>query len=375
MGKKRRKSARKGRARFVVRRLVALAALFVLAVFGFAKLFGTLFPEEDALAASAQDAPPAYIVDPYSVISYELLKLYIGKLEATYPELISSFTIGESAEGRAIPAFSLGRGEMKIICTAAIHACESFTTNYILYVVDRYAHGYAADGTVAGLSYREILDSVTFVIVPMINPDGVNIALNGPDAAADPAKVRAMDLTGIDYDGWKTNANGVDLNRNFPYNWSGTFSGTTHPAARYYAGPSAASEPEVKALIELFASTDFALAVDFHIYGEVIYWKDNGRYRLKEEMAPLVNRLFEITGFEEAGEMDVSEFGGYLENYVRNTYNRYAITVELATASPYDPADFDRAVSEGVYIIPLVCADEMLREQSANEDPQAPAQP
>ncbi len=345
-----------------MRRAAALAVLFALTVFGFTKLFDFILSDKQQEAAPVSSSVPEFIVDPYNTINYEQLKLLISKLESAYPELIKSFSIGTSVEGRSIPAFYLGKGDMRIICTGAVHACEYFTTNYLMYVADRYAHGYETDASAAGLSYRQILDKVTFVIVPMANPDGVNIALNGPDAAANPDKIRAMDLTGIEYGSWKTNANGVDLNRNFPYNWSGTFSGTTHPAARYYAGPSAESEPEVTALTGLLASADFSLLIDFHVYGEVIYWKDNGVHRLKEAMTPLVTRLFETTGYKEAGEIDVSSFGGYLENYARNTYNRYAITVELATSSPYDPADFDEAVSEGVYAIPLVSADQMLKE-------------
>lgn len=102
----------------------------------------------------------------------------------------------------------------------------------------------------------------------MLNPDGVNIAINGPEASLHPGKVKSMDLTGTQYSNWKSNSNGVDLNRNYPFNWNSEISNTTNSAARYYPGPYAASEPETRAMIAFLENTDFCMLVDFHIYIE-----------------------------------------------------------------------------------------------------------
>ncbi|MCB0392218.1 MAG: DUF2817 domain-containing protein [Bdellovibrionales bacterium] len=74
-----------------------------------------------------------------------------------------------------------------------------------------------------------------FALIPCINPDG--FAQNQ-----------------------RVNANGVDLNRNFPsHNWSPEFK-----ESRYYPGPYAGSEIEVQALIKLIANIRPRLIIYFH---------------------------------------------------------------------------------------------------------------
>ena len=88
-------------------------------------------------------------------------------------------------------------------------------------MAEQYAKGYAWNWVYDGMSYRELLDEVRFIIVPMVNPDGVTLAQLGEDYASE--SVSAMPLTD-DYNSglhsWKANINGVDLNRNYPYNWT-----------------------------------------------------------------------------------------------------------------------------------------------------------
>ena len=72
----------------------------------------------------------------------------------------------------------------------------------------------------------------------------------------------------------RTNAHGVDLNRNFPCkDWS--------PAAkspRYFPGPKPASEPEVRALVQLIDQRKPSLIVHFHSWEAcVVYTGAPGR--------------------------------------------------------------------------------------------------
>ncbi|MEO8364559.1 MAG: M14 family metallopeptidase, partial [Ilumatobacteraceae bacterium] len=57
-----------------------------------------------------------------------------------------------------------------------------------------------------------------------------------------------------------TNANGVDLNRNFPYQWRKIF----QLGNEQYSGPSKASEPETKAMIKFMREIKPEIGIWYH---------------------------------------------------------------------------------------------------------------
>ncbi len=347
-------------AKHLARRVIALSALALAAIL-LALNAGSCEPAVETAAPAA--FYPHYVVNPYTPYDHERVMSETAELAASYPGLIETRVIGHSVEGRELVALKLGYGDKTIILNGAIHGCESFGTNFLMYLIDRYAYGYATDAEYEGYSYRELLDEVSFIIVPMLNPDGVNIAQNGAEAAADPASIRSMDMTGTGYYAWKANADGVDLNRNFPYNWS-RFNYVQWPALRYYVGPSANSEPETRAMVSLLASENFCLLADFHSYGETLYWTDNLSEQYYDEHRELAELIMSSVGYDDAGVEDVDEFAGYLSNYARGVYGVFSATVELTPYFGYPVSEFD-AAAEQVYPIGLIMADYAIEHDSA----------
>ena len=88
---------------------------------------------------------------------------------------------------------------------------------------------------VALLTELPVPPGVDLYLVESMNPDGVANNTRG-------------------------NANGVDLNRNFPYNWGPIGA----PGDGQYAGPAAASEPETQAAVELITALRPDLVVWYH---------------------------------------------------------------------------------------------------------------
>lgn len=293
----------------------------------------------------AEQRRPGWIIDPYRPYSYERMARDLQELELLYPELIELHIVGKSVEGRALISYRFGRGPREVLLVGAQHAREYITTGFLLYMTERYAWGYREDRRSKGVSFREVLDAVTFIVVPMMNPDGVNIVQRGFEAAGDPQRVRKMPLTeGREFGCrcWKANANGVDLNRNFDILWVPG----GEPSSSEYHGPSPASEPETETMQRLIDETDFSVLASFHTQGEMIYWaEDNTADRLAEVHEPYVDLLIAETGFRKMPVEAQHGEGGFMTDYARNYKEKLAVTIELCPyigPYPYPESDFDR---------------------------------
>lgn len=146
-------------------------------------------------------------------------------LASAKPEaVIERSVIGTSVEGRDIVAYHLGepdRPRVKtVVLLAAMHGDEAAPSQILRALV----HG------------KPVI-ALDLWVVPTYNPDGV---------AA----------------GTRKNARGVDLNRNFPYQWADL-------DGSYESGPKPASEPETKAMMAFLDRVDPAAILSFHqpLYG------------------------------------------------------------------------------------------------------------
>ena len=118
--------------------------------------------------------------------------------------------------------------------------------------------------------YRQTMLS----IVHMVNPDGVNLVLNGlPSINPWNEKVIQINHGSTDFSGWKANIRGVDLNNQFPANWEFEKGRKPkQPEPRDYPGSAPLSEPESQAMAALTRKRNFSRVLAFHTQGEVIYW-------------------------------------------------------------------------------------------------------
>jgi len=321
----------------------------------------------DRAGEDTQELTEVTHIDPYRKSTVDNVISWIDSLEEAYPELVTSFTAGLSVEGREIKGFTMGRGERVIYMEAAIHPSEYVTSNVLMYIADRYLAGYRSGGHLDGyISFRELLDNFTFYIVPQLNPDGVNIVHNGFYASTLP--VWKYDAQGANYPyQYKANANGVDLNRNFPYRWDPKLENNiTWPCRRYYCGPYAASEPETQAVINVMNSIPAEAFLDFHKFGETISWHDSETDEAYvERYSALGNRLAADSGFDDVGE-EYIEFGGYATNYNLHVNEVFACTVEICRFWNYNENRLDDVV-RNIWRIGLVVGEELLKLDDVKE--------
>ncbi|WP_051459371.1 M14 family zinc carboxypeptidase [Paenibacillus zanthoxyli] len=186
----------------------------------------------------AQAQGQADIVNPKQVYSYSIMKRDIDKLAAAYPDLVSVQTLGKTAYGRELWAVKLGRGESVLFLNGSHHAWEWMTTTLLMKMIDTYAQSYDLDKPVGPYDVREILDHVSIWIVPMVNPDGVTLSQQG--TAGLPKETSALlnryNRGSPNFIRWKANMQGLDLNRQYPANWSTMKNAVNYPTIKITEG-------------------------------------------------------------------------------------------------------------------------------------------
>ena len=137
-------------------------------------------------------------------------------LSEKYPEFIKLSSIGKSEEKRDLTLILLGNpdAEINIMIQASIHAREFITTTVLMSQIDYMLKNVDKQYELTGLTFREMLDKICFHIVPMSNPDGVEIVQTGVISS-----LYKGNRKGVDPRLWKANAKGIDLNANFDALW------------------------------------------------------------------------------------------------------------------------------------------------------------
>ena len=281
-----------------------------------------------------------YVVNPYKEYSYDDMINDAHSLADMYPDLIKLSSIGKSAEGRELLLMKIGRGDRKVFVCGTHHAREYIATTYLMYAMDRYAYAYRTGSLFDGYSPREIFGEITFCVVPMVNPDGVNLVQNGLSAtpAADSiAQMGIYEGEKYGYAAWKANIHGVDVNWNYDKDWSAERNKHLRGSTGFN-GDYPNSEPETAAVAAYVDSVPFDAYFSFHTQGQVYYWADS-----KSHPMYLQNVVAAATGF--TGQWDSGTgIGGSFFDYVYRKYDKPTITLELCPYVgnyPYPDGDFD----------------------------------
>lgn len=107
----------------------------------------------------------------------QLNAVVIQELEIKYPFLEIGI-IGMSVLGNPIPYIKVGTGTKKVFYNAAFHANEWITTPVLLKFVEELAEAYITEKRLNGVDVNRLLRNVQLYVVPMVNPDGVDL-VNG----------------------------------------------------------------------------------------------------------------------------------------------------------------------------------------------------
>ena len=274
------------------------------------------------------------IVNPTVPYTHAQMMRDIGALRARYPGLVGMYHAGYSVYSRTIPVLTVGSGAVKVFLCGAHHAREHISAAYLMYAAEVYAAHAQTGERFGGYNIQELLTKCTMHIMPMVNPDGVTLAQEGPGAFPDAEEIRGMIRVRRTYAEWKANAKGVDLNRQYPAQWDKKHVLVDAPASEMYNGTAPATQPEVRAVMRVCRSNVFKAALSFHAKGEIIYWADAATTDKLPHAQVFAERLSAVSGYEL---MPVSQNPGVyaagFENWFRQEFLYPALVIEL-TPSP-----------------------------------------
>lgn len=289
-----------------------------------------------------------------------------GSCDRMIRELISAYPfcrtelLAATAFQRPIRTLVIGTGPRKVLYTAAHHANEWITSLVLLKYAEDLAQAMTENGSIRGVDANVLARTATIYMVPMVNPDGVDLVTGAIEPGEIPyitARSMADFYPAIPFpEGWKANLLGVDLNLNYPAGWLQAreikFSqGFTRPGPRDYVGRAPLNQLETRALAGYTQYLDPALVLAYHSQGQVIYWQFRdyeipGARELGEAFSQASGYALEDTPYE-------SSFAGYKDWFIQQ-FRRPGYTIEVGLGENPLPLDqFDQIYRENQGILTI----------------------
>lgn len=271
-------------------------------------------------AAQAQE-----IVIPRDGYGYDEMMADLDRLKQRYPQ-IEVGSIGETVLGRTIPVVRLGRGPKEVHYNGAFHGEEWITAVLMMKFIEVYARAQQRGERIGNFDVPGLWEQTSLYVVPMVNPDGVEISQNGVERS-NPYYNLIMQANGgsTDFRNWVANARGVDLNNQFPANWEREAArGPKQPAPRNYSGTAPLTEPEAIAMADFTRAHDFRLVIAWHTQGEEIYWGYEGLEPPESEQ--ITNLFVDISGYRPVRYLQ--SWAGYKDWFIQD-WRRPGFTIEV----------------------------------------------
>ena len=297
------------------------------------------------------------IVNTGVPITSELNQRYLQQIAEKYP-FTKLEEVGVTDFQRPIWMLTIGTGKRHVLFTAAHHANEWITALVLLKYAEDLAEAVQKGGILFGQRAKEMADAVMIHIIPLVNPDGVDLvtgAMTPESAQYLLARELAQKYPAIPFpEGWKANLLGVDLNLNYPAGWLQAreikFSqGYTSPGPRDYVGRAPLDQMETRALANLTEKLNPDLVLAYHSQGKEIYWQFRdyevpGAKKLGEVMA-------RVSGYTLADTPYASSFAGYKDWFIQN-FRRPGYTVEVGSGeNPLPLSQFPEIYRDNVPLL------------------------
>ncbi|MED1607376.1 M14 family metallopeptidase [Cytobacillus kochii] len=290
------------------------------------------------------------LMDRKKSYSFKTLQDDLNQLKEVYP-FIKINEIGYSVTGKPLYEIRIGTGEKQVHYNASFHANEWITTPVLMSLINAYLLSMTNAKPLRGIETLPYYSRVELSVVPMVNPDGVDLVLGGPPEGYK-EEILAINEQKDDFSLWKANIRGVDLNKQYPAKWEYEKERKPDvPSSRDFPGYEPLSEPEAIAMANLVENNNFSLLLAFHTQGEEFYWGYEG---LEPPDSKVIADEFErVSGYRSVQYVD--SFAGFRDWFIKE-YRRPGFTMELGKGvNPLPLSQYEDMYEEmlGVFLASL----------------------
>lgn len=305
------------------RRLIDFAGDYHMPVDALLLMNGGYDTEQKTIEVPVRVTRP--IINTKKFYDHASLTKDLKKLKKLYP-FLEIDSVGRSVLDKELFEVRLGQGKETVHYNGSFHANEWITTAILMKWLNDLLLSLTNGLPLANLYTLPIYTWKKISIVPMVNPDGVDLVLKGDHAAEGKVDVLSINEGFDQFYAWKANIRGVDLNNQFPAGWEveKERKKPKGPAPRDYPGEAYLSEPEAVAMKELAFKRDFEKVIALHTQGKEFYWGYEGN---EPHHAYLIAEEFERqSGYKAVRYVD--SHAGYKDWFIQE-FKRPGFTIEL----------------------------------------------
>jgi hypothetical protein len=266
-------------------------------------------------------------------------------ISVNYPNITRLHTIGYST-GFNLPILAMKisdnpqfqEDEPRILYNGVHHACEIIGVDICLTMLWDLVTKYNTDSFITN-----VINNSEIWIVPIVNPDGHYITRSSIDT------LWRKNCRDNNLNGYWDSGDGVDLNRNYDFQW--VLGGSPDPSHREYRGPYPFSENESRAIRDLAQREKFVFDICYHSHrdwpnGEAVYYP----WRWVNSLAPDYNHIKTIaesialripseigSNYTYSPVFGRATEGGLTRNWLYHAIGTFAYTIEVSRYYYPDP--------------------------------------
>lgn len=297
------------------------------------------------------------IVDTNVNYTYETMEMDVKGLKIRYP-FIETGIAGKSVLGKNLYYIKLGSGPNEVFFNGTHHAREWITSLLLMKFVEDFSKAYVDHADICKYNINDIWSKSTIYVVPMVNPDGADLIINGLQKD-NPFYYELIQWNNGEMDfskDWQANIRGVDLNHNYDAAWhlgkkAETEYGVFGPGPTRYSGQFPESEPEVKAVVDFTRKHNFRLIMAYHSQGEEIYWTYSNI--MPKDSRKIAELFSEVSGYSLIEPSGIVSYSGY-KDWFMEKYIRPGFTIEVGKGkNPLPLYQFDKIYMDNLEMLIL----------------------